>query len=94
MRYKFTESDLTLGAKLLCVSSNDTHEYTVGDIYEVIGLNDMIYPYDVSANNGYYVFGLYDINKIFASITFYPMAKLTEMDLFIFRLSGRLPYEV
>ena len=95
--YRFTERDLYIGAKLLCIEYAEAgvFSYTVGEIYHVVDVCGMMFPYEVCTDDDdYYVFDLTDFNHPGSSVKFYPVAKMTEKDLFIFRLSGKLPYGV
>ena len=89
--YIITRDDMYVGAKLICIRSS-TGWYTANEIYTVTR-NDREstkWPYEITSDNGYDIYNLAEIQLDMLQL--YPYDKLSDQELFLFHLSGRLPW--
>lgn len=85
---KFTDADLYVGAKFICLLSTD-RPFTVNKIYEISRLHPRDGYYGILHDSAY---GSYSVTGFqSSSLVLYPYDRLSDKEKFLYELSGKLP---
>lgn len=88
-RYTFTTPFMNTRPKLVCIES-DEDAYHVGDIYDIALTHSYsyYYVYNKEVRQRWCVEYLNDVD---AGVKMYPLTKLSDKEIFLLKLAGRLP---